>query len=250
MIKIENLSVYYGNNKALDEIDLELPDQGLIGIIGPNGAGKSTLIKALLKIVDIDEGSLLLNGEDIHKKLRQLAYVPQKTSIDLSFPITVEEVVMMGTYPNLKLFQRPKMQEKEIVEDCLKRLDINDLRHKQVGQLSGGQLQRVFIAKALASKADVFLLDEPFAGIDILSESIIIKILKKLRDQGKLILVVHHDLHAVEAYFDKVILLNKKVIAFGDVKTYFTQAHINQAYGGGFKIKEDHDYDTSTLSVY
>ncbi|MNO58047.1 High-affinity zinc uptake system ATP-binding protein ZnuC [compost metagenome] len=231
MIEIRNLNVDYFGNSALENVNIDIPFGYTIGIIGPNGAGKSTFIKSLLEVIKKRTGSVMVEGRDISEYKRKIAYVPQKNDIDLTFPITVKDTVLTGTYPNLRIFQRPGKKERQIVEECMAMVDISDLANKQISNLSGGQLQRVFIARALAQKADVFFLDEPFVGIDLVSEKIIVKLLKQLREEGKTILIVHHDLHEVEEYFDKVIILNKKLIAFGDVKDTFTADNILNAYG-------------------
>lgn len=231
MIEIRNLNVDYFGNSALENINMDIPFGHTIGIIGPNGAGKSTFIKSLLEVIKKRTGTVMVEGRPISEYKRKIAYVPQKNDIDLSFPITVKDTVLTGTYPNLRIFQRPGKKEREIVEQCMAMVDISDLGHKQISNLSGGQLQRVFIARALAQQANVFFLDEPFVGIDLVSEKIIVKLLKHLREEGKTILIVHHDLHEVEEYFDKVIILNKKLVAFGDVKDTFTAENILSAYG-------------------
>jgi manganese transport system ATP-binding protein len=231
MIEIRNLNVDYFGNSALENVNIDIPFGYTIGIIGPNGAGKSTFIKSLLEVIKKRSGTVMVEGRDISEYKRKIAYVPQKNDIDLTFPITVKDTVLTGTYPNLKIFQRPGKKERQSVEECMAMVDISDLANKQISNLSGGQLQRVFIARALAQKADVFFLDEPFVGIDLVSEKIIVKLLKQLREEGKTILIVHHDLHEVEEYFDKVIILNKKLIAFGDVKDTFTADNILNAYG-------------------
>ncbi len=231
MIEIRNLNVDYFGNSALENINMDIPFGHTIGIIGPNGAGKSTFIKSLLEVIKKRTGTVMVEGRPISEYKRKIAYVPQKNDIDLSFPITVKDTVLTGTYPNLRIFQRPGKKEREIVEQCMAMVDISDLAHKQISNLSGGQLQRVFIARALAQQANVFFLDEPFVGIDLVSEKIIVKLLKHLREEGKTILIVHHDLHEVEEYFDKVIILNKKLVAFGDVKDTFTAENILSAYG-------------------
>ncbi|KTD86371.1 manganese ABC transporter ATP-binding protein [Paenibacillus etheri] len=231
MIEIRNLNVDYFGNSALENVNIDIPFGYTIGIIGPNGAGKSTFIKSLLEVIKKRSGTVMVEGRDISEYKRKIAYVPQKNDIDLTFPITVKDTVLTGTYPNLKIFQRPGKKERQSVEECMTMVDISDLANKQISNLSGGQLQRVFIARALAQKADVFFLDEPFVGIDLVSEKIIVKLLKQLREEGKTILIVHHDLHEVEEYFDKVIILNKKLIAFGDVKDTFTADNILNAYG-------------------
>ena len=231
MIEIRNLNVDYFGNSALENVNIDIPFGYTIGIIGPNGAGKSTFIKSLLEVIKKRSGTVMVEGRDISEYKRKIAYVPQKNDIDLTFPITVKDTVLTGTYPNLRIFQRPGKKERQRVEECMAMVDISDLANKQISNLSGGQLQRVFIARALAQKADVFFLDEPFVGIDLVSEKIIVKLLKQLREEGKTILIVHHDLHEVEEYFDKVIILNKKLIAFGDVKDTFTTDNILNAYG-------------------
>ncbi|CAH1055451.1 Manganese import ATP-binding protein ScaC [Paenibacillus pseudetheri] len=231
MIEIRNLNVDYFGNSALENVNIDIPFGYTIGIIGPNGAGKSTFIKSLLEVIKKRSGTVMVEGKDISEYKRKIAYVPQKNDIDLTFPITVKDTVLTGTYPNLRIFQRPGKKERQRVEECMAMVDISDLANKQISNLSGGQLQRVFIARALAQKADVFFLDEPFVGIDLVSEKIIVKLLKQLREEGKTILIVHHDLHEVGEYFDKVIILNKKLIAFGDVKDTFTADNILNAYG-------------------
>lgn len=239
MIKTYNLNVDYFGNKALIDIDLEIPFGYTYGIIGPNGAGKSTLMKAMLGIIK-SRGRVEYCGKDIKDHLRRIAYVPQKTDIDLTFPITVQDVVLTGTYPSLPLFKNAGKKEKLIAEKCMDMVSITDLRKRQINNLSGGQLQRVFIARALAQNAQTFFLDEPFVGVDLMSERIIVDILRSLREQGKTVLVVHHDLHEVEAYFDRLIILNRKVIANDTVKKAFTNKNIQAAYGatlGSIEIK-------------
>lgn len=240
MISIKNLSVNYFGTCALENVSVDIPFGSSVGIIGPNGAGKSTLIKSILEVITKSNGSVTINGEDIKQYKKKIAYVSQKSEVDLTFPITVRDTVMTGTYPNLKLFQRPGKKERQIAQIAMEQVDIVGLANKQISNLSGGQLQRVFIARALAQESDIFFLDEPFVGIDLMSEKIIVGILKKLRSEGKTVLVVHHDLHEVEEYFDQLIILNKQLIAYGDVQNVFTTKNINKAYGasmGNVEIK-------------
>ncbi|GAS81932.1 manganese ABC transporter ATP-binding protein [Paenibacillus amylolyticus] len=240
MIQISQLNVDYFGNPALQNVDIDIPLGFTIGIIGPNGAGKSTFIKSLLGVIKKRTGNVTVNGTAIAQEKKNIAYVPQKSDVDLTFPITVRDTILTGTYPKLKLFQRPGKKEKAYVDHCMELVDIADLANKQISNLSGGQLQRVFIARALAQQADIFFLDEPFVGIDLVSERIIVDLLKNLREQGKTILIVHHDLHEVEEYFDKIIILNKKLVAFGDVSSTFTTENIQAAYGsslGNIQIK-------------
>lgn len=240
MISVENLTVDYFGNTALNNISIDIPFGSSIGIIGPNGAGKSTFIKALLEVVSKSNGTVKIDNDDISKHKKNIAYVPQKSEVDLTFPITVKETVLTGTFPNLGLFQRPGKKQQEIAKRAMELVDIVDLKNKQISNLSGGQLQRVFIARALAQESNIYFLDEPFVGIDLVSERIIVNILKNLRAEGKTVLVVHHDLHEVEEYFDKLIILNKDLISFGDVAQVFTSSNINKAYGdsmGNVEIK-------------
>ncbi|WNS46905.1 metal ABC transporter ATP-binding protein [Paenibacillus sp. MMS20-IR301] len=230
-MEIRALNVDYFGNQALEDVTLDIPFGHAVGIIGPNGAGKSTFIKALLEVIKKRSGTVKIDGKDISQYKRKIAYVPQKNDIDLTFPITVKDTVLTGTYPSLRLFQRPGKRERELAQRCMTMVDILDLADKQISNLSGGQLQRVFIARALAQQADILFLDEPFVGIDMVSERIIVDLFKQLREEGKTILVVHHDLHEVEAYFDQIIMLNKRLIAFGDVQDTFTTENIRLAYG-------------------
>lgn len=230
-IKVRGLSVNYGTKRVLTNIHLEIHSGNVYGVIGPNGAGKSTLFKSILGILDYNAGDIEVLGDEIDDVRKQIAYVPQKDEVDWQFPATVKDIVLMGRYPYKKLLQRLDKKDNQIAEDAMEQLGISHLADRQIGRLSGGQQQRVFIARALCQHADIFFLDEPFVGVDITTEEKIISILKELASQGKTILVVHHDLSTVEHYFDKVILLNQRLIAFGDTETTFTQDNIAKAYG-------------------
>lgn len=230
-IRVENLSVAYRGKIALRQIDLELVPGKLTGIVGPNGAGKSTLMKGILQLVNIRSGKISYGDQPLAKQRKKIAYVEQRQDIDLSFPIDVFGVVLFGTYPHLKMFQRPGKKEKAFAYECLEKVGLTEYADRQISELSGGQLQRVFIARALAQKAEWILLDEPFAGIDATSEKIIIELLKELRNEGKSIVIVHHDLHKVTDYFDEVILLNKGLIASGPVEQTYTTRNMEKTYG-------------------
>lgn len=229
-ISIKGLSVSYDRKLVLTNIYLDLEPGKVYGVIGPNGAGKSTLFKAILGLIDLNSGKILIQGETIKKKRKSVVYVPQRDEVDWQFPATVMDIVLMGRYPLKKMFDRMNAQDRNVAMKALKDVGIEHLKNQQIGELSGGQQQRVFIARALCQGADIFLLDEPFVGVDITTEEKIISILKKLANQGKTLLVVHHDLSSVEEYFEKVILLNQRLIAFGDTKTTFTQENIAKAY--------------------
>ncbi|HEM7701127.1 TPA: metal ABC transporter ATP-binding protein, partial [Enterococcus faecalis] len=230
MLKAEKLSVSYNNFLALKEISIEIQEGTLTGIIGPNGAGKSTLLKAMLNIIP-HQGKVFINNEDINKNLAKIAYVEQKTDIDFTFPIKVKECVSMGTYAELKVFQRIKNSEWERVFKALKKVNMEEYSNHQIGELSGGQFQRVLLARCLAQNADFIFLDEPFVGIDLISERIIMDTLKELKYQGKTVLIVHHDLSKVKKYFDNIVLLNQKLIAYGSVESVFNEVNLKEAYG-------------------
>lgn len=235
-ISIKGLSVSYDKKIVLTNIFLEVEAGNVYGIIGPNGAGKSTLFKAILGLVDVNSGHVLINGEPIENQRKNIVYVPQKDDVDWQFPATVMDIVLMGRYPHKKLFQRLDQQDKEAAAAALRQIGIEHLKDRQIGELSGGQQQRVFLARALCQGAGIFLFDEPFVGVDITTEEKIISILKNLASEGKTLLVVHHDLSSVPAYFDKVVLVNQRLIAAGDTKTTFTEANIAKAYGGQLPI--------------
>lgn len=236
VITINGLSVSYGRKRVLTNIFLDIEPGNIYGIIGPNGAGKSTLFKAILGLLEINAGVVKIEGKSIKSKRKKVVYVPQKSDVDWSFPATVYDIVEMGRYPHKKLLQRLDTHDKELVMEALKEVGMENFAQRQIGELSGGQQQRVFLARALCQEADIFLLDEPFVGVDITTEENIINILKRLAAEGKTLMVVHHDLSTVPSYFDKVILLNQRLIAYGDTTTTFTQENINKAYSGQLPI--------------
>lgn len=231
-ISVKGLSVSYERKRVLSNIFLELDSGHLYGVIGPNGAGKSTLFKAILGLIPINNGQIEVLGAPAEKRRRQLAYVPQKTDIDWSFPATVLDVVLMGRYPYKKVFERLSKTDRELANNALTEVGISHLSNRQIGELSGGQQQRVFLARALCQHPDIFLLDEPFVGVDMTTEERIIHILKQQAAAGKTILVVHHDLATVPHYFDRVVLINQRLIAHGDTATTFTPEVVAQTFSG------------------
>lgn len=235
-IEVNNLSTSYHGQNALQKINFSFGTGKLVGIIGPNGAGKSTLMKSMLGLIRKDEGDVSFAGMSIKDARKNIAYVPQRAAIDWDFPITVLDVVLLGTYPTLGIFRRPRKNDRQWAYECLKKVRMEDYSQNQIGELSGGQQQRVFLARALAQKADFFFLDEPLVGIDITSEELIMNILKDLRDEGKSIFVVHHDLTKVDDYFDDLILLNKKLIKSGAVKTVLQPELMREAYEAQFSL--------------
>ncbi|MDM7657809.1 metal ABC transporter ATP-binding protein [Lactococcus lactis] len=235
MINTKNLNVFYNENKVLKDIQLEVIPGRITGIIGPNGAGKSTLIKAILNIVP-HSGEILINGEVSKKQLKKIAYVEQKSDIDHTFPIKIKECVSLGTYTGLKLFQKLGAKEWSRVSEALQKVNLLDYENRQIGELSGGQFQRVLLARCLVQEADYIFLDEPFVGIDSISEKIIMDILQDLKHQGKTILIVHHDLSKVKEYFDDIIILNRELIAYGTINENFSQKYLKKAYGDNIFI--------------
>lgn len=235
-ISINGLSVSYERKRVLSNIFLETEAGKVYGVIGPNGAGKSTLFKAILGLIEINNGKILINGHGIKTERKKVVYVPQKNDVDWNFPATVYDIVLMGRYPHKSILQRINAEDKAITMNALQEVGMTPFKDRQIGELSGGQQQRVFLGRALCQQADIFLLDEPFVGVDITTEEKIIQILKHLAAEGKTLLVVHHDLSSVEKYFDKVILLNQRLIAYGDTETTFTSENIAKAYGGQLPI--------------
>jgi manganese/zinc/iron transport system ATP- binding protein len=235
-IEVQNLSVSYLRKPAIKGVNLKIPKGNIVGIVGPNGAGKSTLLKAVLGLLPKDNGQVLISGRPWKEKLKDISYIPQKESFDWDFPVTVFDVVMMGRYTHLGIFQRPGENDKKIVNDSLKKVEMEKFSNRQIRLLSGGQQQRVFLARSLAQESEILLLDEPFVGVDAATEKAIFGIMQKLKAEGKTILVVHHDLGKVNEYFDYVILLNNYLIAFGKTETTFSPELLNRTYGGRLTI--------------
>lgn len=235
-IDVEKLHVSYYGKEVIKNISFSITTGKLVGIIGPNGAGKSTLMKAVLGLIPRDNGKITIENQPVNAVRRKIAYVPQRSNIDWDFPIIVRDTVLLGTYPKLGLFRRPGKKEKAWAMECLAKVGMEGYWKSQIGELSGGQQQRVFLARALAQKAEYFFLDEPFVGIDVASEQVIIDILKSLRDEGKSVFVVHHDLSKVENYFEDLILINKELIGCGPVKNVFKPKLIQEAYDSVFSM--------------
>ncbi len=235
-LSVSDLHVSYYGNEAITNVNFTIEKGNLVGIIGPNGAGKSTLLKALLSLIPIDKGNIRICGKQIHEIRKKVAYVPQRNDIDWDFPITVLDAVLIGTYPKLGLLKRPKKKEKEWAYECLEQVHMENFAHRQIGELSGGQQQRVFLARALAQKSELFFLDEPFVGVDVSSEKTIINVLKELRDEGKTVFVVHHDLSKAHSYFDQLVLINKELIECGEVESVFRPEVMAKAYKDQFSF--------------
>lgn len=232
-IEVKNLSVSYHNATALWEINFALDSGQIIGVIGPNGSGKSTLLKSILGLIHRDSGDVkYFENLSIEEARPKIAYVPQREDIDWDFPISALDVVIMGLTPRLGLFKRAHKDDIAFCYECLARVGLDKkLSSRHIGELSGGQQQRVFIARALAQKADIYMLDEPFSAIDTVSEEIIMKLFFELKAQGKTLFIVHHDLFSVQKFFDSVILLNSRLIAFGKTQEILNAKNLAAAYG-------------------
>ncbi|WP_333793839.1 metal ABC transporter ATP-binding protein [Hyphomicrobium sp.] len=231
-LAIAGLTVSYGEKPVLFSIDFVVPPGAMVAIVGPNGAGKSTLIKAALGIVGRISGDVTWYGRPYVRVRDRIAYVPQRASVDWDFPATVLDVVMMGLYREIGLFRFAGRDHRLKALTCLERVGMSGFADRQIGQLSGGQRQRVFLARALAQEADLYVMDEPFAGVDAATERAIVAVLKELNAAGKTILCVHHDLATVADYFDHVLLLNVRKIASGPVASAFTAENLQATYGG------------------
>jgi manganese/zinc/iron transport system ATP- binding protein len=229
---IRGMTVSYGQKPAVFSVDMTVAPGSMTAIIGPNGAGKSTLLKAALGIIKPLAGQVHVFGRTLEQSRDRIAYVPQRASVDWDFPTCVIDVVMMGLYRQLGLLRRVRADHRAKALSCLARVGMEDFALRQIGQLSGGQQQRVFLARALAQDADLYLLDEPFAGVDAATEKAIIAVLKSLRDAGKTVVAVHHDLSTVAEYFDDVFLINTRKVAEGPVAETFTTENLQAAYGG------------------
>lgn len=231
-VTIRDLTVAYREQPVLWDVDLAVPAGSLAAIIGPNGAGKSTLIKAALGLVPAAAGTIEFFGGTYRQNRHLVGYVPQRTSVDWDFPTDALDVVLMGTYGALGWVKRPGKAQREWALECLRKVGLADYAKRQISQLSGGQQQRVFLARALAQNAQLYFMDEPFAGVDAVTEKAIIALLHDLRDQGRTVICVHHDLDSAPDYFDWAALLNVHLIAAGPFAEVFTQDNLIRAYGG------------------
>jgi len=231
-VEVRDLTVAYRDKPVLWDVDLEVPKGVLMAVVGPNGAGKTTLMKGLLGLVRPAAGHVRIHGETYESQRRQIAYVPQRGSVDWDFPTDVLDVVMMGLYGRLGWLRRPGRSEREAGMRALEKVGMADLADRQIAQLSGGQQQRVFLARALVQDASIYLMDEPFQGVDATTERAIVHLLQELRAAGRTVLVVHHDLQTVPEYFDWVLLLNVRRVAAGPVEEVFTEENLRATYGG------------------
>lgn len=250
-IKADGLSVIYRNgNIALSDATFSIPTSTICALVGINGSGKSTLFKAIMGLVPLVKGSVNILGTPAGKTLKRntVAYVPQNEEVDWNFPVLVEDVVMMGRYGHMGFLRKASATDRRKVDGALERVNMQDYRHRQIGELSGGQKKRVFLARALAQEGQVILLDEPFTGVDVTTEDAIIELLKSLRDEGRVMLVSTHNLGSVPQFCDQVVLVNRRVLDAGPTECVFTQPNLEQAFGGTLRFhvlgsNELHDDD-------
>jgi manganese/zinc/iron transport system ATP- binding protein len=231
-VSIHAMTVAYHRKPVLWDVDYDAPPNALIAIVGPNGAGKSTLIKACLGLVPAASGRVEFWGESYRAQRRRVGYVPQRESVDWDFPVSALDVVAMGRYARIGWCRPVTRSHKRAAMACLDHVGMADYANRQISQLSGGQQQRVFLARALAQEADLYFMDEPFAGVDAATERAIVVVLQELKGQGKTVICVHHDLQTVAQYYDHVILLNMRIVTSGPVYEVFTEANLHKTYGG------------------
>lgn len=247
-----NVTVTYRNgHTALHDTSFEIPRGTITALVGVNGAGKSTLFKAIMGFIPTAAGEIRLLGKTVKQALKEnlVAYVPQSEEVDWAFPVLVEDVVMMGRYGHMGFLRRPQQQDRDAVNDALRRVNMLEFKHRQIGELSGGQRKRVFLARSLAQDGQVILLDEPFTGVDVKTEDQIIKLLRELRDEGRVMLVSTHNLGSVPEFCDRTILVKGTVLAYGTTEETFTQSNLEKAFGGvlrhftigGTDLHEDDD---------
>jgi manganese/zinc/iron transport system ATP- binding protein len=238
-LEFHDVTVAYGRRPVLWNVDLTVPGACLFGIIGPNGAGKSTLLKAALGLVPLAGGEVRILGAPLEQVRSRVGYVPQRESVDWDFPVTVSDVVLMGTYARLGWLRRPGPRERSLAAECLDRVGLSDVADRQIGRLSGGQQQRVFLARALAQQADVYFLDEPMAGVDARSQERIFRVLSDLRAEGRLVVIVHHDLRSVAEWFDAVALIDMRLVATGPVAEVLTPENLRRTYAGRLDVLDE-----------
>ncbi|MCG8577691.1 MAG: metal ABC transporter ATP-binding protein [Flavobacteriales bacterium] len=231
-IEVHNLTTAYGGAPVLWDIDFQLPTGQIIGIIGPNGSGKTTLLKTIMGLLDPASGFVKVFDQPLDKVREKVAYVPQRESVDWDFPASVYDVVMMGRYRKYNLFKRTKDPDREIVLQSIEKVGLSEFKDRQISRLSGGQQQRVFVARALAQGADLYLMDEPFVGVDAATENSILNLLSEMKNEGKTVVIIHHDLQTVSDYFDYLLLLNTRLIARGTPAEVLTKENLTNAYGG------------------
>ena len=231
-LEVHDLTVAYTKRPVLYGIDLEIPKGSIVGVVGPNGAGKSTLIRAIMGLLPVSSGWIKVFGKPFKQAVTRVGYVPQRESVDWDFPVNALDVVLMGRYGRLGPFKKPSKADKEIAMNCLEKVKMDSYAKRQISNLSGGQQQRVFLARALVQDADLYLMDEPFAGVDAATERTIVSLLRRIASAGKTAIVVHHDLQTVTEYFDHALMINVRRIAAGPMADVMTAENLQKTYGG------------------
>ncbi|MGB1294078.1 MAG: metal ABC transporter ATP-binding protein [Flavobacteriales bacterium] len=236
VIEVHDLTVSYDRKPVLWDVDFEIPNGVLCGILGPNGSGKSTLLKSIMGLLPLDSGFVKIFGNELNEIRNKVAYVPQRETVDWDFPASVLDIVLMGMYAQRPFYKRISKADKQWAEHCLEKVNMSAFKSRQISQLSGGQQQRVFIARALAQNAQLYLMDEPFAGVDATTEKSIMDLLQSMKNEGKTIVVVHHDLQTVQNYFDYLVFMNTRLVAAGYTEDVFNQEILEDTYGGQLSI--------------
>jgi manganese/zinc/iron transport system ATP- binding protein len=247
ILEVNDLHLSYGEKQALTHINLSVPAGCITGIIGPNGSGKSSLLKSIMGLVKIQKGSIKIAGESIDKVRHLISYVPQRESVDWNFPASVKDVVLMGTYNPKQFFSHTTKSDRIKANEAIEIVGLTALANRQIGQLSGGEQQRVFLARALARNAEIYFLDEPFSGVDAASEKKMMEILKSMNAEGKSIFLVHHDLHNVQEYFQHLIMLNNYLVACSTCHYCFNKENLSKTYGGVLHFIENLNDSTTDV---
>ncbi len=235
-LETHNLTVSYNKKPVLWNVDFKLPAGQIVGIIGPNGSGKTTLLKSIMGLTPLSSGYVEIFGSQLDKVRNKISYVPQKESVDWDFPASVMDVVLMGRYSPKNLFKRISKRDRDLAAEALEKVNLLEYSDRQISQLSGGQQQRVFIARSLTQNADLFIMDEPFVGVDAATEQAILRLMQEMKQQGKTVIVVHHDLQTAKDYFDWIVLLNTRLVASGPKSEIFNEDLLQEAYGGKLNV--------------
>ena len=235
-IRVRNLTISYDKKPVLWALDFFVPKNTIAGIIGPNGSGKTTLLKSIMKLIPISSGKIEIFNKNIYKNNIKIGYIPQRNSIDWSFPASVIEIVLMGRYNRKNIFKKSSKNDLNIAKECLEKVKMLEYYNHQIGNLSGGQQQRILIARALAQKCDLYIMDEPFTGVDMNTEENLLELLKEMKKNNKTILIVHHNLNTVKKYFDWVLMLNNRLISYGKTKDVLTEKNLSETYSSNLNL--------------
>ncbi len=238
-LEVQNASIGYGQKTILKDLSFQIPHGARVAVVGPNGAGKSTLFKALVGLLPLQSGQILIHGEALGAHKDCVAYIPQREEVDWKFPVTVEDVAMMGRYSQKSWLSRPSKQDKQIVKNSLEQMGIAHLANQPIGRLSGGQQQRVFLARAIAQEPHILLMDEPFTGVDATTQETTLNLLDQLREKETTMMISTHDLNLAASRFDYALLLNHKLIAFGKPKEVFVKENLSQAFGNALLVVDN-----------